>query len=145
MQKSTVKKVCVMCILITLLAVTGCNGNNVPPATTTETAQHEQANPFEAFASGLTALGMSFESNWIAGQMVGAENGYRYTLTDGRIELYEFDASSEAFALVVANQAITLGGFGDFPVVVAGNMALSIDSDISDYGDIVELFFSLFE
>lgn len=174
MQRCAIKKLWAMCVLsaVALFVVTGCNnnGNNVPapvemedvqpeqnqpvvdePTVDVETAvnepeatQLEQVNPFDAFANGLEQLGLSFETNWTAAQLVGAENGYRYILADGRIELYEFDASSEAFALAVANQAVTLEGFGNFPAVVAGNMAMMID-DMPAYDEIVALFVSLFE
>lgn len=104
----------------------------------------DSVDSFLTFQNGIDSLGLTYEVTFVLAQMLGAERGYRYTLDDGRIELYEFDVNSEAFALVVQNKAITMEGFGDIPVVVAGNMAMIINDNISTYSDIIALFTSLF-
>jgi hypothetical protein len=155
------KLLVVIVILLMGVALVGCgsNDNDVPAETTPplQAAQNEPqeatptpapppaiaTNPFDAFGDGLATLGFTFETEFVLAQMIGAENGLRFVLSDGgEIEIFEFDANSEVFADIVATNSVILNGFGSFPVIVAGNLVMMLE-DIPDEAIFVELLRSI--
>ncbi|MCI2105436.1 MAG: hypothetical protein LKK00_01765 [Intestinimonas sp.] len=98
---------------------------------------------FEQFEAGLDELGITYEKVAVDADMVGAQQGTKYKLSDGNVELYKFDTSTDAYNTASKNKAITLQGFGDFPAEFNNDMALVFDDEVSSKADIQNLFSTL--
>ena len=53
-------------------------------------------------------MDVCFQKNWLAAEMIGAKEGYKYTTYSGSFELYLFDTASDAYQAAIKNKAITL-------------------------------------
>lgn len=95
-------------------------------------------NGFDAFASGLSALGGNWEETPMAADMVGAEEGIKYTSDIGSVELYRFADGAEA----LSTGMVTLEGFGEMPIEIAGNYGLFLSVE-SREDEILSLFQTL--
>lgn len=92
---------------------------------------------FEQYEAGLDAQGISYEKVQMAAEIVGADQGMKYKIGDGAVELYIFDESGEAYAKAFEKQALTMEGFGDFQATVENGMAVIVsDLEAETYLDI---------
>ena len=132
-------------ILITVLVFSLCacgNSTSGSPESSTEASTTqpttESRTGFEQFSDGLKEIGLNCEETIIAAEMVGAKEAKRYEDGNNRVELYLFE-DGDSFESVKADKAITLEGFGSFPVEVNGYYALSL-GDSERKTDILEVF-----
>lgn len=138
------KKISLMFLaLMMIVCLFGCGQNgDAPEGDGQENQQIEQqpkATVFEQFEAGLTNDGLTYEKVTMAAEYVGAEEGYKYMMDSGNVELYRFDEDSDAFKEVSENKSVKLEGFGSFPVELNGNMALLIN-DVTDPENIMGIF-----
>ena len=108
-------------------------------ATESGTQDKEELSVFERFENALQNQGISFDSTQMVADLIGAKQGVKYSIGDGKIELYLFDEESEKYAAALSSQKLTLEGFGDFDAHVASGVAMLIDGlDESTYTAIFE-------
>lgn len=117
-------------------------GSSSAAASSSDPAATEKTK-FEQFEAGLDELGIKYEKVTMGADLVGAQEGVKYKLSDGNVELYKFDTSTDAYKTAVKNKAITLQGFGDFPAEFNNDMALIFDDEVSSKSDIQNLFSTL--
>lgn len=131
--------------IVMLLSLTACgskgenkaSGGNGQPSTTQQTK-------FEQFEAGLNDAGITYEKVTMAAEIVGTSTGVKYEIGDGAIELYEFDPSSDACKTMQEKKALTMEGFGDFPVEVNGSLAMLLSElDDGTQSKALELFGAL--
>jgi hypothetical protein len=79
-------------------------------ATLKATSSPASSNPFDILDDKLDKAGIYFQKTWMAAQMIGAAEGYKYATHNGTFELYSFDTNSEDYKTAVKNNAINLGG-----------------------------------
>ena len=111
------------------------------PETSSEaepTPEHAVENGFDTFASGLSALSGDWEETPMAADMVGAEEGIKYTSDIGSVELYRFADGAEA----LSTGTVTLEGFGEMPIEIAGNYGLILSVENQE-DEILSLFQTL--
>lgn len=157
------KKAFIVVLLLALLTLSACGGPSQPaqsgvsasspPATTPyvstpapsspATAVTKPAsNPFDTFKAALDDAGFSYEVVTMGAELVGASKGEKYKFDFGTIELYQFDDDSDALSKAVAEDGLTLEGFGVFPCEFNGSLAAIID--VSENADaLLDLFNSL--
>lgn len=102
----------------------------------------EEKNIFQQFGDALEERGVVFEKVQMASEMIGAEQGVKYEIGDGAVELYRFDPESDAYQNAEENQAVTLDGFGGVEAVVKNGKALVI-TDLDNEDIYVEIFDAL--
>ena len=117
-------------------------GSSSAAAASSDSTDAEKTK-FEQFEAGLDELGIKYEKVTTGADLVGAQQGMKYKLSDGNVELYKFDTSTDAYKTAVENKAITLQGFGDFPAEYNNDMALIFDDEVSSKADIQNLFSTL--
>ncbi len=86
---------------------------------------NQNKNVFDVFEDMLNKNGITFEKVQMASSLIGAEQGIKYKIEEGKIELYKFDKSSEAYIKAESNQTIILE-IGTFDAVVENGMAIII-------------------
>ena len=119
------KKTIALGMVIMMLA--GCNSAPAEQTHQEPEQQQVQEEPmsFEKFEKILTDNGLTIsETTDMAADMLGAEQGKKYTTDDGSFELYKFDKSSDAYKKAESDGVVTLEGFGDFNVTVNDGFAL---------------------
>lgn len=100
--------------------------------------QTEAADPFTQFKDELTNRGIDYETVVTAAEMIGAEQGMKFKIGEGTVELYRFDTESDAYTKAEETQSIYLEGFGAFPATVKDSLAMTI-SDLEE-DDYMEIF-----
>ena len=100
--------------------------------------QTEATDPFTGFKDELTNRGIEYETVVTAAEMVGAEQGMKFKIGEGTVELYRFDTESDAYTKAEETQSIYLEGFGAFPATVKDGLAMTI-SDLEE-ADYMEIF-----
>lgn len=117
---------------------------NNEPSTSVTTPEPEKAERtiFQQFADALEDRGIGFEKVQMAAEMIGAEQGVKYKIGDGSVELYRFDPESEAYQNAKENQAVTMEGFGGVEAVVKDGRALMI-TDLDNEDMYLEIFDTL--
>lgn len=87
------------------------------PSAPAQTSSSKVAS-FEDFKQLIANSGITISEEMEMGaSLVGAAEGYAYMTDKGKIEIYKFDISSDAFLKVKEKGVITLDGFGDIKVV----------------------------
>lgn len=81
-------------------------------------------NKFEQMEEQLAKMGIQYEEIAMAANLIGAVEGKKYKTAEGNIELYRFEGA--ALEKVTTDKRVTLGGFGDIPVVLNGDFAMII-------------------
>lgn len=143
----------ILSILTVLLFVGGCGKKedlqeNKKTNDVNENIENPQINTmtaFEQFESNLASKNIAYEKVIIAAEMVGAAEGYKYKMPDGKVELYRFEKDSDALKSVRENKSITLEGFGSFPVSINDEnkeIAILIDTE-NNNETILEIFNSI--
>lgn len=133
---------------IMFLSMTACKGreksspsNSIPSGSSTSTDSHSSQaynsskvpeiksneTPFDRFAAGLDDANYSYESVVMAAELVGAKTGMKYKFDFGKVELYQFEDSSDALSKAIDDGGLTMEGFGVFPCKFNGNLAILID------------------
>lgn len=78
----------------------------------------------------------------MAAELIGAVKGFKYTITDDIIvEIYLFEADSDAYKKILETGKITLEGIGDFDITMNGYYGLFSDvyhEDIVNYFKSIE-------
>ena len=82
---------------------------------------------FKKFENELSDRGIKYEAVKMAAEMVGAKEGWKYLIGDGRVEIYRYDKNSDNYMMALKNSEIILSGFGRFPAIVANGYAMLID------------------
>lgn len=86
------------------------------------------------FEDELKSRNIAYEKVETAAAMIGAEKGVKFLIGDGRVEVYVFDKSSEAYKTAEKNQKISLAGFGEFPALITSGVAMMVeDLDTATY------------
>jgi hypothetical protein len=67
-------------------------------------------DPFTRLEDTLDEMDVYFQKNWLAAEMIGAKEGYKYDTYSGTFELYLFDTASDAYQTAIKNNAISLSG-----------------------------------
>lgn len=119
------KKTIALGMVIMMMA--GCSSAPAEQTQQEPDQQQVQEEPmsFEKFEKILTDNGLTIsETTDMAADMLGAEQGKKYTTDDGSFELYKFDTSSDAYKKAESDGVVTLEGFGDFNVTVNDGFAL---------------------
>lgn len=137
------KKVIISILLCILLCSCGSENSNINVA-----EQSEQQTPtktkFEQFEEGLDALNLEYTTVTMVAELLGATQGIKYKVFDWNIELYRFDTESQAYISAFENKAVHLEGFGSFPAMFNGEMALLKNDVPPEYkNEIEQLFMSL--
>lgn len=109
-----------------------------PASTEVPTPEPAAQDGFEVFAAGLADLGGTWEETQMAADMIGAEKGVKYTSEIGSVELYQFAEGAEA----LSTGTVTMEGFGEMPIEVAGVYGLVVSVDSSEQ-EILDLFQTL--
>ena len=109
-----------------------------PTHTEAPTPEPAARDGFEVFAAGLADLGGTWEETQMAADMIGAEKGVKYTSELGSVELYQFAEDAEA----LSTGTVTMEGFGEMPIEVAGVYGLVVSVDSSEQ-EILDLFQTL--
>ena len=78
--------------------------------TTTTTVKTVSTDPFTRLEDTLDDMDVYFEKKWMAAEMIGAKEGYKYATYSGTFELYLFDTVSDAYQAAIKNNAISLSG-----------------------------------
>lgn len=144
----------IACTSALLIALSACgepasqNGDNsTPTPAVVSPAQEPAASPeqpqsdiFTQFQDALDSAGYSYETTVMGAELVGAEQGMKYKIGDGSVELYRFDESSDAYKKADEDNALTLEGFGAFPATVKDGRALLIDG-LADEQDAITAIF----
>ena len=89
-------------ILIVPLCLTGCGSED------NKTESNKQDYTFENLKTDLTALDSNIEINQKSAEMLGAEEGYGYIMSDCTIEVYKFDKSSSAYKTDEKDQKLSM-------------------------------------
>lgn len=115
-------------------------GSTPAPAQTTQApAQQQEKDMFTKFEEALTAAGVKYEKVTMGAELVGAEQGIKYKIDNGAIEIYRFDTSKEAYKTAEKTQSLKLEGFGAFQATVKNGAAMIIkDLDEKQYKDIFD-------
>lgn len=111
---------------------------STPAPTEAPTPEPVEQDGFEVFAAGLADLGGTWEETQMAADMIGAEKGVKYTSEIGSVELYQFAEDAEA----LSTGTVTMEGFGEMPIEVAGVYGLVVSVDSSEQ-EILDLFQTL--
>jgi hypothetical protein len=98
----------------------------------------EPTGIFAKFEDAITTKGYKFEKVLMAAELVGAEEGYKYKLDAGKVEIYIFDTNSEAFKKAAETNKLNLEGFGEFPALIKENFAVITDGVSDDIQGIVD-------
>ena len=137
------KKVIISILLCMLLCSCGSKNSNVNVAEEIE-QQTPTKTKFEQFEDGLEALGQEYTAVTMVAELLGAEQGIKYKFSDWNLELYRFDAESDAYIEASKNKAVHLEGFGSFPAMFNGEMALLKNDVPPEYkNEIEQLFMNL--
>jgi len=143
--------------LVGVVLISGCSDSKPTP---TQVSQNEEATvatvasmpistqteevitKFDLFEKGLNSANIHYQSTEMGADLIGAEEGRKYKFDEEKVELYRFDEDSDEFQDVIQHKAVTLEGFGSFPVEVNGNMVLMIE-DTKNKDIILEIFYGL--
>jgi len=98
---------------------------------------------FEQFEFKLNKLNIKYKKVTMGAELVGAEQGTKYKLSDGSVEIYKFAKNSDAYKKAVKVKALFLDGFGNIPAEFNGNMALIFDDEIKEKSVVENIFKSL--
>lgn len=109
--------------------------------TETEKPTESSKDVFTQFEETLNSKGIAYEKTEMAAGMIGAESGTKYKIGDGKVELYKFDISTEAYKSAEKTQKIALEGFGEFKATVKNGYALMLEN--LDEKQYIEIFNSL--
>lgn len=101
-----------------------------PDTPTSETAAK---TVFELFEDELSKENVSYEKVWLAGEMVGATEAYRYKIGEGCVELYLFDPESDKYKSVEESQTVSLDEQWQFTVKAVNGAALYVSDLDKDY------------
>ena len=117
-------------------------GSGADPSNAVSDEGKQQEDPFVKFENGLKDLGLEVTQKIeTAAGMIGGIKGQKYTIGDYKIELYQFDAESDAYKQAEQKGAVTMEGFGDFPVYAHNGMIMMKDSSIPQ--SVIDLFQTL--
>lgn len=101
--------------------------------------QEDTKDAFTQFEDALKEKGIDYEKNVTAAEMIGAEQGMKFKIGDGAVELYRFDTGSDAYTKAEETQSIYLEGFGAFPATVKDGLAMTIsDLEEAEYTEIFD-------
>lgn len=164
-MNKTLHILCFVILCVFGISVVGCSHNNTfssskqqvsqSPSSSNQLSSNPVSKPntiidsqtektkFEQFESGLKKTNIKYKTVTMGAQLVGAEEGIKYELSDGNVELYKFNKESPAYKKAFKNKAITLDGFGDFPTKFNGDMALMFDDNVKEKADIEAAFNSI--
>ena len=111
---------------------------STPAPTEAPTPEPAAQDGFEAFAAGLADLGGTWEETRMAADIIGAEKGVKYTSELGSVELYQFAEGAEA----LSTGTVTMEGFGEMPIEVAGvyGLVISVDGSEQEILDLLQTF-----
>ena len=88
----------------------------------------------EKYEDELKSRGLKYETVQMAAAMVGAKEGVKFLIGDGRIELYVFDKSSEKYKEFEKSQTMYVEGIASFPAIVTGGVGMLVtDLDTATY------------
>lgn len=118
----------ILCLLMVFVTFTfiACNKLEKSP---TKKESSKSISKFEQFENGLKENGINYEIITMAAEMVKAEEGKKYKLQNGKIELYRFKEESDILKEVAKNKSIKLEGYGAIPVEINDNMAMIYKDD----------------
>ena len=89
---------------------------------------------FKKFEDELSSRGLKYEMVKMAAEMVGAQEGWKYLIGDGRVEIYKYDKSSDAYKEIERTQTMSLVGIASFPAIVTNGYAMLVeDLDTATY------------
>lgn len=131
----------ILILLSVLACLYGCaNTTNTPQNDQTYTGTSDPNNDADknewntTFEDYLTSQNMNYSSRSVLdGSSIGAKAGYRYTMDNGYIDVYQFE-DGDAFDQIVKNKEITING-EDEDVFVFDHYVISgehVDDDIFD-------------
>lgn len=148
----------IACASALLIALSACGtpaeqneGNTTPTPAIVSPAQEPTAVPstepgqpqndiFAQFQAALDSAGYTYETVVMGAELVGAEQGMKYKIGDGSIELYRFDEDSESYKKAAEDNALTLEGFGAFPATVKNGFAILINDLPDSESEILSMF-----
>ena len=87
---------------------TSLSPTQVPITTTVKKTVSD--NPFTRMEDTLDDQDVYFQKTWLAAELIGAKEGYKYATYSGTFELYLFDKASDAYQAATKNNAISLTG-----------------------------------
>ena len=155
MKKTIAAIACASALLIALSAcgapVEQNEGNTTPAPAVVSPAQEPtavqgaesdqpQSDIFAQFQVALDSAGYTYETVVMGAELVGAEQGMKYKIGEGSIELYRFDEDSESYKKASEDNALTLDGFGAFPATVKNGFAILINDLPDSESDILSIF-----
>ena len=105
---------------------------------TTINEEEVQKDVFSEFEEELKKSGIKYETVKMAANLIGAQDGMKYKIGDGVIELYRYDIDSDSYKTAEQTQSIYLDGFGSFEAKVKNGIAILIrDLDEEKYTAII--------
>ena len=130
------KLLTLMMIGVVTFTLVGC-GNDEKNEKTTEkkdnTVEKDNSVNLSNVQKKIEELGVKLEKTQTAYDMVGANDGFKLTSDDYRIEIYKFDKASEAYKTAETKQALTLDGFGDMNATVKNGYAYILDDEFPQH------------
>ena len=106
MKKSIISLIMIFAIFLIL---TGCGLNSKETNNDTSNENNDKtAYTFEDLKTDLIALDSSTEVNQKSASMIGAEEGYGYTVGDCTVEVYKYNKSSDEYKKAEKDQKISM-------------------------------------
>lgn len=136
-----------LCIAMVVLLISGCSSNVQETTSNTSNAVQESTESmkteseketseekqsfFEQYEQALKNEGIEFEKVTMAAEYIHAKEGYKFKIGNGAVEIYSFDADSDAYKTAEENQELSMDGFAAFKATVKNGMAIII-SDLDE-------------
>ena len=104
--------------------------------------QKTNSNTFtiSEFITKVQDIATDMEKTEMMASFIGANEGYKLSNDNTKLEIYSFDKSSEAYKQAEESQKISMEGFGEFNAIVKNGYALVIDENFPEYSRTLELF-----
>ena len=127
--------------LMIILALTGCGSGAGQQATskaasvstvaqvqsTQAQSQQQEKDMFTKFEEALTAAGVKYQKVTMGAELVGAEQGIKFKIDNGTVEIYRFDTGKDEYKTAEKTQSLKMEGFGAFQATVKNGAAMIIN------------------
>lgn len=147
------KKIFTSCLILSLcFLLSGCgnnaktevnnsssNTNKQETNTQTPTVEEKENINLSNIKSKLENLGLDITEEQVYYQMVGATNGTKLYSGEYRVEIYQFDKTSEEYKKAESSQKLELSEDMSFDAVVKNGYAYIIDDEFPQHDQVIDL------
>lgn len=132
--------------ILVCFSLTGCanktenDKSNNDNSNKTNTNKTEEKVTLDNLEEKVKSLGIIFEKTETAYAMVGAKAGYKLSTDEGRVEVYQFDKSGDAYKTAEKKQQLVIESMNyTFEAKVQNGYAYIIDKEFPQYDKVVSL------